>query len=663
MKLKQLGTTLALVLICSMVCAQEGYKITLKTESADRKAPATTETGANRALLYLNGWNNKIAIDSTIPNNKGIYKFKGKKKLVPGEYTIQCNNSNVELLVSDLCKTNESLVQIGKEWIQEKGNDENALFIDFQNLVNFRWKEIVDSEEVSAIIDSITDKAIKEHSGSLFTLMLEGYSNNPDYLKIFSDSRIYNTRFGRNFIVSYFKSIEYNHTDSVIANIERLIGHSPDNLKPLIASEAFKYFSKPAVMGQESVAFHIAQEYFLNGRLNLPYKGLDFEMKTFIMLNGKSLVGMEAQDLPMQDTSGAQVSLQELIPQAEYTILYFYTDDCSTCKIETPKLVDFVNEYGNGTINVFAVYTQDYTDRWKSYVKENFRIYNPFVNWTNAADLQFESGFHLLYNVISTPQIYLINNQGIIIGRDLTVKSLKELIARLKASQDDLHLFFNNFFGGRDNYTEVCEAIERFYTNCRNNPELFREIFSELYIFFKYSKEHLLKEGAIYLAENYILGKAEHWNGEYVKRTANELEILVKNSPGMVIEDFEAIDSCNRKLNLHSIESGHKVLCLYNSECNGCLPSVNELNDIHNSASEKNIAFIAADISKKRENWEYYVTNNNLKWLNLWVVNEDLHKKYNLGSLPSIYLLDKSNRVIARNLTPNELEKILEQIQ
>ena len=79
MKLKQLGTTLALVLICSMVCAQEGYKITLKTESADRKAPATTETGANRAVLYLNGWNNKIAIDSTIPNNKGIYKFKGKK--------------------------------------------------------------------------------------------------------------------------------------------------------------------------------------------------------------------------------------------------------------------------------------------------------------------------------------------------------------------------------------------------------------------------------------------------------------------------------------------------------------------------------------------------------------------------------------------------------
>ena len=663
MRLKQLGTTLALVLICSMIYAQGGYKITLKTKSADGQSPVLTEAGSNKAVLYLSRWSNKVALDSTISNKKGVYKFKGKENLVPGEYTIECNDGNIEFLVSNWGKSHMTLLQNGKEWIQEKGNDENSLFIEFQNLVNFKWKEIGNPAEVTRIIDSITDKTLTEYSNSLFSIMLEGYSNTPDYIRIFSDNRTANTRFGKNFIESYFKSIEYNHTDSVIADIEKIINISPDSLKPLIASEAFTYFSKPAVMGQESVAYHIAQNYFSNGYLKEPYKGFNFEVKTFIMLNGKSLVGMEAQDLPMQDTSGAAVSLKELIPQAEYTILYFYTDDCVTCKIETPKLVDFVNEYNAGVLNVFTVYTQDYIQRWKSYINDNFNIYNPFVNWVNAADPQFESGFHLLYNVISTPQIYLINNQGTIIGRDLTVKSLKELIERLKANQDDLHLFFNNFFGGRDNIKEVYEAIDRFYLNCKNNPALFREIFSELYTFLKYSKEHLLNEGAIYLAEEYILGKAAEWSHNYIERTAQELEIIKKNSPGDIAADIDFIDTKGNKTNLHSINGKYKILCLYNSGCNSCLPPVVELNNIRNLNGSKDIAFILADINKKRENWENYITNNRYDWLNLWNVNEDLFKRYNLGSLPSIYLLDSDNNVIARNLTPSTLQKILQKIE
>ena len=663
MRLKQLGTTLALVLICSMIYAQGGYKITLKTKSADGASPEKTESGASKAVIYLNKWNTTVAIDSATSNKKGVYKFRGKNNLLQGEYTLEYNGHKIEFFVSDFGKTQESLLYNGREWIQEKGNDENALFIDFQNLVNFRWKEIGNTAKVAGIIDSITNKATKELPNSLFTLLLEGHSENPNYMKIFSDRRLTNTRFGIKFIESFFKSIEYNSTDSVISNIVELINFSPDSLKPLIAAEAFKYFSKPAVMGQESVAYHIAQEYFTNGKLEAPYKGFDFEVKTFIMLNGKSLVGMEAQDLPMQDTSGAAVSLKELIPLAEYTILYFYTDDCVTCKIETPKLVDFVNEYNGGVLNVFTVYTQDYIQRWKSYINNNFNIYNPFVNWVNGADPQFESGFHLLYNVISTPQIYFINNQGTIIGRDLTVKSLKELIERLKANQDDLHLFFNNFFGGRENITEVYEAIDRFYLNCKNNPALFREIFSELYIFLKYSKEHLLNEGAIYLAENYILGKTGEWSLNYIERTAKEIDILKKNSPGNVAQDIDFIDTLGNKINLHSINGKYKVLCLYNSGCNSCLPPIEELNNIRNLNNSKDIAFILADICKKRENWENYITNNRYDWLNLWNVNEDLFKRYNLGSLPSIYLLDKDNNIIARNLTPSTLQKILQKIE
>lgn len=659
MTLKQLWATLVLVFICTLGYARDGYRITVKKEQSAGVATTGTEAVADTAVLFLNSWEKKISVGSAVADRKGIYRFSGKSNLIPGEYTIQYGSKDVEFLVSQEGYFKEHIVIGNNGCKQTKGTHENALFIEFQNIVNYQWNKIGDAAKVAGMVDSICAEAVESLPGSLFVRMMEGYSNNPDYGSIFSDPRILSTRFGQIFIIQYFKSIEYNHTDSVTAGVERLLDISCEEAKPYIAAEAFKYFSKPAVMGQESVAYHIAQEYFNNGKLNVPYSGLDFEIKTFTMLNGKSLVGMEAQELIMQDTCGIEVSLKELIAQGEYTILYFYTDDCITCRIETPKLVEFVNGYNQGVINVYAVYTQDYIERWKSYINEKFNIYNPFVNWLNVADPQFESGFHLLYNVISTPQIYLIDNQGTIIGRDLSVNALKELISKLKQNQDDLHLFFKNIFGQKSTADEISATIEKFAANSATSPELFKEIVSELYNFLKYSDNYLHIEGAIYLARKHILPKGELWSKAYLERIADDLCRLSMNLPGNIAAEITFEDSQRRQYSLDSFRKGYKAICFFNSGCNSCLPDTEELDAIQKEFSGKEIEFISADICKNREVWSKFITDNHFEWVNLWVGNEDMHSKYYLGNLPVIYLLDSDNRVIARNLTPESFRKII----
>ena len=72
-------------------------------------------------------------------------------------------------------------------------------------------------------------------------------------------------------------------------------------------------------------------------------------------------------------------------------------------------------------LNVYAVYADSNKNLWDKYVSDNFndKLYNPFINWVNVYDPTMESGFHLLYNVIATPQIFLLDKYKKIVGRNL----------------------------------------------------------------------------------------------------------------------------------------------------------------------------------------------------------------------------------------------------
>ncbi len=436
MNLKRIGASMILLLFCSILQAKEGYRISLRlydsTDAPIKSLYSLPDSSGKTATLSLLGWDKDSAIGTSAVSRRGEFLFSGKKPLTPGEYLIKWNGKQIELFVSEPSeKSNEKIILRENELIQKKGSAENGHFLRFQNLINYGWKTLSSAAELKHKIDSTAERLNAEGlSNSLFALMLKAYSGT-DYINDYiADSRILNTKYGKKAIIGYFTDIEYNSTDTVIKYIDNILSGENKETASAIGIEAFRYFADPKVMGQETVACHIAEKYFKSGVLPAS-ENVKFEMNTYLMLNGSSLLGMPAQELEMRDTSGVMQSLHSLIKEGRYTIIYFYTDDCITCKIETPKLVEFVNSYKGAPINVFAVYTQDYKERWLNYINENLQISNPSVKWVNVWDPEIESGFHMLYNVISTPQIYVVDFTGNIIGRGLNVSSLEELVARM----------------------------------------------------------------------------------------------------------------------------------------------------------------------------------------------------------------------------------------
>ena len=126
-------------------------------------------------------------------------------------------------------------------------------------------------------------------------------------------------------VEQYLRMIQYSHTDTILAKVNNLINAGDDEqTKSFMAYTAYNFFYNSPLMGQEGIAVKIAQEWFLNDKLPWPNQEGKFMLKAFVEFNKHSLIGMEAPELELQDSSGRKISLNSL--QAEYTILYFYTD-------------------------------------------------------------------------------------------------------------------------------------------------------------------------------------------------------------------------------------------------------------------------------------------------------------------------------------------------
>ena len=467
-------------------------------------------------------------------------------------------------------------------------------------------------------------------------------------------------------VEQYLSLIQYSHTDTILAKVNSLIEAGDDeHTKSFMAYTAYNFFYSSPIMGQEGIAVKIAQEWFLNDRLPWPNEEGKFMLKAFVEFNRQSLIGMEAPELELQDSSGRKIPLNSL--QAEYTILYFYTDKCSSCQEQTPQLVDFVNSYNDGVLAVYAVYADSNENSWKEYVKENLYIYNPFTFWTDVYDPDFSSGFHMLYNVMKTPQMFLIDKEKRIIGRGLDVDALKQILAQKNRERDEMHSLFEAIFApAKGNSTEIALTIDLFAQRAIADQETFREIMSGMFLWLNMDEDYTLQEGAAYLAEKYIVNLPDRWTKTYLQQIKETLEAFNKNRLGEKAADLQLERQDMSPINMSDITTEYKVLYFYRPNCGMCSQVTPKMAQIYNEFKDKlDIQFLAINLGGGYREWIEYTQAIGADWENLRGSGGDsgeIYSKYHIDNIPQIYLL-KEGTVVAKGINDIELKEILKSIR
>ena len=114
-----------------------------------------------------------------------------------------------------------------------------------------------------------------------------------------------------------------------------------DEERASLAYYIYRYYRESKIMGYDEIAVYIADTYFINGKYSLQDGNALMEMKLFAGTNRQSLIGMQAPELTLQDPAGSNVSATERGDQ-DYTVLYFYDDECASCIRTTPALMQYL---------------------------------------------------------------------------------------------------------------------------------------------------------------------------------------------------------------------------------------------------------------------------------------------------------------------------------
>lgn len=232
----------------------------------------------------------------------------------------------------------------------------------------------------------------------------------------------------------YLERMDLMPADAACEEADFLISSvQDDDLRSLVAQKAYRHFRTSKVMGSENVSVHIYDRWFATFKAVFQtLEELD-EAEFYAFINRKSLLGEKAVNLTLTDMKGRAVQLfGKGGKKPVQTVIFFYSTTCPKCLYIAHRLAEILapKKLAKGLkINLFAIYTGDDDAEWKGYVKKNLKLSsNCKLKLYNLKG--GDADFVTAYGVIQTPRLFLVDEDSVIIGRNLDAAALEILLRK-----------------------------------------------------------------------------------------------------------------------------------------------------------------------------------------------------------------------------------------
>lgn len=462
----------------------------------------------------------------------------------------------------------------------------------------------------------------------------------------------------------YLESLDGQPVSVIESKVDRLIGAAGDSsAMAKTAALCYDRYLRSPIMGYESVSLHIADNYFLNRKLAWPVEGGLTMLELFAEFNRNSMIGCRAPALAATDPDGRTVTIPD--SKAVYKAIYFYDTQCTQCKVQTPLLKRYLKSYSGEPLVFYAFNTQADSSSWLAAAAAFDSLKGPQTEIVNAWDPNDSCDFHRLYGVLSTPQLYLVDRQNAIVGRHLDATALEQLLSSLQAQSKQEEAFFDQYFSSiGDSDEDMNKSIDDFYIRTAGDSTLFCNTFYDLYRYLKSRNYYSEQCGAVYLAEKYIIGKPEMWPQDIVQQCTEAVSLFRRNPLGETPSDLFLQDARGRNRRMLENDGKSAVLFFYDLDCPVCKAATEEMKSMRRLMRKKGVKVVSIYIGSDAARFKKESRSLPFSWTKLWDGNgySQMHDKYNLSALPAIYLLDKDKKVIAKEINPINLKRLIEKL-
>lgn len=237
-----------------------------------------------------------------------------------------------------------------------------------------------------------------------------------------SDEGILRTPIFESRLKGFFTNILIQTPDSLNMEVDRFIAKTEGNKNTYqyVVSYLLNHFNQSNIMSHDAVFVHIAENYYVNKKAPWANEELMTKLKERVNRLRPNLVGKIAPNLVLESDNGEYIALNQI--KAKYTIVYFWEPDCSHCQKETPILYNFYNKVRDKGIQVYAIYTQYKKEEWQKSLAEKG------YDWINVWDANYNSNFRALYDITSTPTVFLLDKDKKIIAKKISVETLEQIV-------------------------------------------------------------------------------------------------------------------------------------------------------------------------------------------------------------------------------------------
>ena len=192
----------------------------------------------------------------------------------------------------------------------------------------------------------------------------------------------------------------------------------------------------------------------------------------------------------------------------------------------------------------------------------------------------------------------------------------------------------------------------------------------------RYLNQKYMWEDAIFvhLFEKYFAQKEYSWLNDKGKKTITDRAYsLMANIMGSPATNIELPDTAGKKISLYDLNADYTIVAFWDPTCSHCKEVLPKLDSFYRAkwkAAGLKIFTIAKETDGSKKDWLDFINQQHLQeWTNVYYSKKDdkartdngipgYSQLYDVLTFPTLYLLDKDKRIVAKKLTYQQIDDV-----